>query len=109
MEGCGGPFPSILQKYMYGLNDFPENYLHTSYFRIGPWPFVQLQAPLYTNAQFWYCLGGGLGVLPQNILGLNGVKSCNSRQDKYENQCPFIKAGDEKLDSFHNLYKGNKY
>ena len=31
------------------------------------------------------CRGGGLGVLPQKIFVLNGVKSCNSKQEKYEN------------------------
>ena len=29
--------------------------------------------------------GGGLGVLPQTFFVLNGVKSCNSGQEKYEN------------------------
>ena len=46
----------------------------------------------------------GLGVLPQKIFSLNGVKSCYSRQEKYENA---LKARDWKLDSCHNLDKGN--
>ena len=28
---------------------------------------------------------GGLGVLPQHFFVFNGVKSCNSGQEKYEN------------------------
>ena len=36
-----------------------------------------------------YCIcveeRGGLGVLPQNFVVLNGVKSCNSGQEKYGN------------------------
>ena len=45
-----------------------------------------------------------MGVLPQKIFSLNGIKSCNSRQEKYENA---LKARDWKLDSCHNLDKGN--
>ena len=33
----------------------------------------------------WWGGGGGLGVLLQKILGLNGVKLCNSWQNKPEN------------------------
>ena len=29
--------------------------------------------------------GGGLGVLPQKIFGLRGVKLCNSRRNEYGN------------------------
>ena len=63
--------------------------------------------PLYTQTHSFDIVEEGSGVLPQKIFGLNGVKSCNSRQEKYENQCPFIKARDEKLGSFYNLDKGN--
>ena len=37
--------------------------------------------------------GGGLGVLPRKNFGLNGVKSCNFRQNKLGNGT-FIKARD---------------
>ena len=46
---------------------------------------------------------GGMGVLPQKIFSFNGVKSCNSRQEKHENA---LKVRDWKLDSCHNLDKG---
>ena len=46
-----------------------------------------------------------MGVFPQKIFGLNGVKSCNSR---YKNmKMPYHKARDSKLDPFHNFDKGN--
>ena len=32
---------------------------------------------------FVKCFEGGMGVLPQKKLGLNGVKLCNSRHQKY--------------------------
>ena len=32
---------------------------------------------------FVKCVEGGLGVLPQKNLGLNGVKLCNSRHQKH--------------------------
>ena len=50
------------------------------------------------------CQAGGLGVLPQKIICFNGVKSLNSRQEKYENALSYKQW---KLDSFHNLDKGN--
>ena len=42
-EGCGGSSPSV------DLIDFPDVYLHTSFFFGRAWSFVQLQAPLYTK------------------------------------------------------------
>ena len=48
--------------------------------------------------------GGGQGVLPQKMLVLNGAKSCNFRQEKYEDALSWM------LDSFHkdkgNIEKG---
>ena len=46
---------------------------------------------------------GGGGFLPQKIFGLNGFKSCNSRQKK---KMP-LKVRVGKLDPFHDLDKGN--
>ena len=48
------------------------------------------------------CLGRG--VPPQTIFSINGIKSCNSRREKYENA---LKARDGKLDSCHNSDKRN--
>ena len=46
-----------------------------------------------------------MGVVPQKMFSLNGVKSCNSR---YKNmKMSYHKARDSKLDPFHNLDKGN--
>ena len=45
---------------------------------------------------------GGLGVLPQKFVGLNGVKSCNLRQNKYGNDI-FMKA----RDSVHDRRRGH--
>ena len=56
--------------------------------------------------------GGGLGVLPQKYFGLNGVKSCNFRQNKHGNGT-FMKARDSVYDGrrgnplnldFSNIY-----
>ena len=49
-------------------------------------------------------LRGGGGVLTQKIFGLNGFKSCNSRQKK-ENALENNKARVGKLDPFHDLDK----
>ena len=81
---------SLLQKY--DLNRLSRQII---YIQVYFWSFVQLQAPLYTNTHmaryFWYCKcveeGGAGGPPPgtQKTLGSNGVISCNSRQERYEN------------------------
>ena len=61
-------------------------YLHTSLFPVEGWVFciiASLFLHKYTDDMVvvW---GGGLGVLHQKFFGLNGVKSCNSRPEKYD-------------------------
>ena len=41
---------------------------------------------------FVKCVEGGLRVLPQKNLGLNGVKLCNSRHQKHGMNCSLTRA-----------------
>ena len=48
----------------------------------------------------------GLGVLPQKISGLNGVKSCSSRQDKHRSAPPQNPARGLKFNVCEDFEKG---
>ena len=81
MEDCCGssPFADVI--------DFLDNCLHTTYkFFFGrARSFVKHKddmVVLYCNC-VWSGGGGGQGILPQKLFVLNGVKSCNYRQEKY--------------------------
>ena len=68
-EGCGGSSPSA------DVIDFPDNYLHTSFFPVGHDLFYNCK-PLSTQTQRWHmvvlyckCVGEGVrGSSPRNFL-----------------------------------------
>ena len=75
-EGCGGSSPSA------DVIDFPDNYLHTSFFFARAWSFCTIASlSLHKHKDYMvvlYCKCVR-GILPQEKKVLNGVKSCNCR------------------------------